>query len=247
MKYYKLLLLIFVFNSCDVSQISKADTMNLAKLKVNILIQDGTKDHTLEYIKVKLSDGKKQIINKDIKVLLNDLPLDLYIKNELYYTKTSFYKTDSLLRNDSYYFEMILPDSTRYPIAFIKPMKKERDTKFSIPEKVSLQEDFVIKWENLSTPYKLEIIKGIEVKKKKAKNITEYGYGGNRIDTLKEKAGEYIIPKSYFIDSLTITRNLEITLTRNEKGLINQSLLKNSQIIYNYTIKKTIETKNNSD
>ncbi len=241
MKYYKLILLIFAFSSCDVSTLSKTDDIKLSKIKASILIQDGTKEDALNYIKVKLSDGKKQIINKDIKIMLNDSPLDLYVKNELYYTKTSFYKTDSLSRSDSYYFEIILPDSTRYPLAYIQPMKKEKSAKFSIPEKASVQDDFILKWENLTTPHTLEIIKGIEVKKKRAENITEYGYEGRRIDTLKKKAGEYVIRKSYFIDSLTNTRHLGIILTRKKSGLINPDLIKNSSITYNYRMEKTID------
>ena len=37
----------------------------------------------VNYLKVKLSDGKKQIINKDIQVLMNNSPLELYVKDNL--------------------------------------------------------------------------------------------------------------------------------------------------------------------
>ena len=111
MKYYGVLFVLFLFSSCDVSTLSNADASDLAKLKVNILIQDGNKSDALDYIKVKLTDGKKQIINENISILINDLPLDLYVKDDLYYTKTSFYKTDSLARKEAYYFEIILPIS----------------------------------------------------------------------------------------------------------------------------------------
>jgi len=78
---------------------------------------------------------KKQIINEKIKVLLNGKPLELYVKQELYYTKTSFYRDANLERRDSYYFEIILPDSTRHPLAYLKPLKKSDSAKFYIPKK----------------------------------------------------------------------------------------------------------------
>jgi len=240
MKYYSLIFILFIFSGCDVSKISDLDTKNLAKLKVKILIEDGDKDNSLNYIKVFLTDGKKQIINADIKILLNDSPLDLYVKNELYYTKKSFYRTDSLLRKDSYYFEIILPDSTKYPLAFIKPLKDSQSVKFNLPESISLNEDFVLQWENLNTPYELDIVKGTEIKVKRAPNITETAHAGRRIDTLKTKAGELIIPKSYFKDSLTFTRYLKIELNGKENGLINPQLLKSSNILFNHKIEKTI-------
>jgi len=125
MKYYSILFILFVFNSCDnVSILSNSDASNLAKIKVNITIKDGTKKNSLDYVKVKLSDGKKQIINKNIKILLNSKPLELFVRQGNYYEKHAYYGTDDLLRNESYYFEIILPDSSKYPLAFIKPLKR---------------------------------------------------------------------------------------------------------------------------
>ena len=90
MKYRTLILLLFIFSGCDVSTISDVDAKNITKLKVNILIQDGNKLNSLNSIKVFLTDGKKQIINEDIKIILNDSPLNLFVQNELYYTKKIF-------------------------------------------------------------------------------------------------------------------------------------------------------------
>jgi len=241
LKYYKILLVIVVLNSCDVAELSENDSNNISKLKANIIIEEGTKDTSLDGLKVLLSNGKKQIINEKIKILLNGEPMNLFVKNDLYYTKKSFYRTDSLSRNDSYYFEIILPDSTKYPLAYIAPEKKKKNAKFNIPEKVSKNENFILKWTDLKTPYTLEIIKGIEVKKKKAKNITEYGYKRIRMDTLRLEAGEYMISKSYFEDSLTIASHLNLKLTYREYGLINHKLLKGSNITYDYTLKKAID------
>lgn len=243
MKYAVVIFVLFVVSNCDVSTLSNADATDLAKIKVNILIQDGSKEKELDFVKVKLTDGKKQIINENISILLNDLPMDLYVKNDLYYTKKSFYKTDSLLRKEAYYFEIILPDSTRHALAHIKPTSSEDEAKFTMPKEVFPNEDFVLKWKQLKTPHELKIIKGVEVKEKSAENITEYGYEGRRIDTLNKRNGTYVIPKAYFMDSLTITRYLNVELSRKENGLIHSNLIKNSAINYHHLTEQTIPFK----
>jgi len=237
-----LLLILFVFCSCDVS--TNPNVINSVKMKVNITIQDGTNKNTLNYIKVKLSDGKKQIINKNIKILLNNNPLELFVRQGNYYDTYSHYGTsygtDELLRKDYYYFELILPDSTKLPLAFIKPNKIS--TKFNIPKNISTDEDFVLKWTKLDAPYEFEYIKGL-LYERKEDNITESSYAGKHIDTLTTKEGKYLIPKSYFTDSLNRTKRLETKLTRKENGLINPCLLKSSTIKYHHIIERTIYIK----
>ncbi len=243
MKYYKILLIALVFCSCDESTLSNAKHIDLMKLKATITIQNSTKKNSLDYIKVKLSDGKKQIINKNISVLLNNKPLELFVRQGNYYDKYAYYSTDDLLRKDSYYFELILPDSTRHPLAFVKPIDKNREAKFSIPKSVSVNDDFVLKWTNLSTPHQLDIRKGVEIKKKRAANITEHTSNIRPTDTLRKSTGKYIVPKSYFIDSLTTTNHLTIKFTRKENGLTNPRFLKNSSITYHHIIEKTLDFK----
>ncbi len=245
MKYYNILCILFIFSSCDVSTLSNADTLSLADLKVNINICHDTKKNTLSYLKVKLSDGKKQIINKNIRVLLNSKPLDLYVKEELYYTKTSYYKADSFTQSDAYYFELILPDNSRHPLAFVKPMEKSQVAKFSIPDSIAANDDFVLKWENLNTPHQLELIKGTKTKHSLVKSIIEYDYAVKPLDTLRKNTGQYVVSKSHFTDSLSVAKHFDIILSRKESGLINPSLLKNSTITYHYMIQKTINSKEN--
>ena len=245
-KYYGILFIALVFSSCDVSTLSSSDALSLVKLKVNINIHYDTNKDTINYLRVKLSDGKKQIINKNIIILLNNHPLNLVVKDELYYTKTSYYQADSLVQNDAYYFEIILPDSTKHPIAFVKPMAKTEAATFSIPDSIATNENFVLKWKQLNTPHQLELIKGTETKYKIAKMIIEYGYSVKPIDTLIEKEGEYLIQKSYINDSLASAKHFDIILSRKENGLINPNLLKNSSITYHHIIEKTIQIKSNT-
>lgn len=244
MKYHLLLITLILF-SCDVSKLSESKIIQLNTIKVRIDIQDSFNDKELNSVKVKLTDGKQQIINKDIKVFMNDTPLDLYVKNELYYTKTSYYKTDSLSRKESYYFEIQLPDSkTRQALAFIKPKSINKDTKFIIPESLTFGEDVEFKWKNLNQPHFVEVTKAIQLNKVPTENISYHKYKKRSVDTLSKSNGKYMIPKSFLTDSLSTTNYLGIDISRKETGLLNPILLPNSYITYNYTINKTITVKN---
>ena len=240
MKYYKIIFVFFIFTSCDVSTISDIDAKSISKLKVNIYIQDGTHDNSLDELKVYLTDGKKKIINDKIKIVLNGKPLELFVKQELYYTKKSFYRDTNLLRSDSYYFEIVLPDNTIHPIAYLKPLKRD-NVKFYIPKKTSRNENITIKWEDVISLTDLEAWKLVHDKK----NINMHS-GGRYSDTtihetINSKNGKYVIPKSFYEDSLTVTDYLKVRINNMEKGLINPELLKNSSIAYNYTVEKIID------
>lgn len=239
MKYYKILLIAIVFSSCDVSTLSKSEVLGLEQLKATIHINHDT--NKVNYLRVKLSDGKKQIINKNIHVLLNNKPLGLYVKDELYYTKTSYYTADDLAKADSYYFEIILPNSIKHPLAFIKPKKEV--AKFSMPDSLTAKNDFVFKWERLNNPHQIEIIKGNKTNSQATKNRIIYGYSVKPIDTLKKNEGKYVVPKSYFTDSSPSIKHFDVILYRKEKGLMNPNLLKNSDVTYHHIIEKTIVIK----
>ena len=127
MKHYRIIPLLFLLMACDVSSISDADINVLSKLKVLIYITESDEEGKLKEIKVRLTDGDKQIINDKIHVLMNDEPLELYVKNELYYTKTSYYRDTVLVPKEAYYFEMISPNGTKHSLAYIKP-KEKRDS-----------------------------------------------------------------------------------------------------------------------
>lgn len=241
MKYYIILLILVAFSSCDVSTLSNADTKDISKLKVNIYIQDDNNDNLLNEIKVKLTDGKKQIINEKIKILLNGKPLELYVKQELYYTKTSFYRETNLVHRDSYYFEIILPDSTKYPLAYLKPLKRSDNAEFDIPKEVARNKNVTLSWKNINTPTKLEMWKLVHLKKNKNEHSGRRYAETTIINTINSKNGKYIIPKSFLIDSLTVTDYIKVIVNNQEEGLVNPKLLLNSSITYNYTIEETIE------
>ncbi len=240
-KYYIILLILFVFSSCDVSTLSSKDTNNINKLKVNIFIQEDNKEDLLQQIKVRLTDGKKQIINEKIKISLNGKPLELFVRQGNYYDKHSYYSTDDLLRSESYYFEIILQDSTKYPLAFLKPLKRSDSAEFNIPKNSYQNKDITLKWKNINTPTKLEVWKLVHLKKNNNEHSGSRHAETKIIETLNSKSGTYTIPKSFLIDSLTVTDYLKVRINKQEKGLVNSKLLLNSSITYNYTTEDTID------
>ena len=249
MKYTKspiLLVLSFLFMiSCDVSSLSDKELNDISVIHAIVHIQDKTQGNDLDDVTVYISDGKKQIINHHIKIIVNDIPLKLYVRNELYYTKKSYYKLDSFPRSDSYYFQIILPDSTIYPLAYIKPKVLNDSIKFDIPAVIGVNKDFTLKWRNIIVPAKLEI--WIEVQNKVTKVCSGGRYAKSTIHkNLNSISGEYLIPKSFFQDSLSIANYMKLKINHREYGLINPELLNRSEIIYDIAIDAEIDiTKQN--
>ena len=236
----KLLLIFFAFISCDVSTISENETKDISKLKVTIYIQDGNKDELLNKIKVNLTDGKKQIINKKITILLNGKPLKLFVRQGNYYDKHSSYSTDDLLRRESYYFEIILPDSTKYPLAFLKPSKRSDSAQFYIPKAFYENKNIRLAWKNINIPTTVEVWKIVQPKNNSKKHSAG-SHAKERIkETLNTKNGKYIIPSSFLEDSLTTVNYVKVRFTKQEIGLINPKLMVNSNITYDYIIEESI-------
>lgn len=245
MKHYKYLLVIltlFVVTACDVSKLSEEEVNDLGNLNVRVLISDGTHKNSSNSIVVYLTDkNQKKIINKDIKVLLNNTELDLYIKSEIYYQKIAYYHTDKLTEKNSYYFEIMLPDGNRYPLAYIQPLKKYDQTKFHIPKAVSITKDFTLRWDSLNFPTTLEIWKSVLDKNDSRKRSGGRYAESTLLDTISTYNGSFTVPRSFYEDSLTRADFLNVRISSLEHGLTNPKLIQGSEISYMYLVEKTIE------
>lgn len=242
MRYYNIIFLLLLFQGCNTTTLSEIEANNISNIQVKILIEDGIKKTSLNKINVYISNGEKRIINENIKVLLNGQPLKLFIRTGNYYDKYPVYLTDDLVRRESYYFEIILPDSAKYPIAYIKPSKIT--SKFNFPKNISLDEDFVLNWKTNNTLANVELWKLVHQKDKT--NMHSGGrYAKSTIHhTINTKKGNYKVPKLFYEDSLTIADYLKIRISSEEGGLINPKLITNSKISYTYAIEQTISLEN---
>jgi len=239
MRYYKILFIVLIFQSCNTITLPEREANNISNIQVEILIEDGFKEKALNKINAYLSNGEKRIINKNIKIQLNGKPLELFVRTGNYYDKYPVYRTDDLVRRESYYFEIILPDSTKYPIAYIKPGK--RTSEFNFAKNISLDNDFVLEWENNNVSANLELWKVVHQKDKP--NIISGGrYAESTIHhTINTENGSYKVPKLFYEDSLTIAHYLKFRLSSMESGLVNPELISNSKISYTYVIEETID------
>ena len=240
MKYYNIIIiLLIVIQSCNTTTLSKEELKNISNIQSEILIEDGTKRNSLNKINVVLSNGDKRISNDNIQVQLNGKPLKLYISTGNYYDKYPVYTTANLERSESYYFEIILPDSTKYPLAFIKPNKIKSE--FNFPKNMYLDKDFVLNWKNNNMAADVEIWKGVH----KKDNPNEHSRGRFAASTIhhsiKTESGSFKIPKIFYEDSSTIADYLEVRISNLQNGLINPELQANSKISYNYLLEKVIE------
>ncbi len=146
MKYYTILFMLLLLQGCNTITLSEEEVNNISNIEAKISIGTGSEQNSLHGISVFLSDGEKNIMNEAIQIQLNGKPLELFVGVGNYYDKYPVYRTDDLERRESYYFEIILPDSTKYPIAYIKPPKITSE--FNFPKNISLDKDFVLDWKS---------------------------------------------------------------------------------------------------
>lgn len=242
MNYLKSLLFcgFFLLISCDQSMLSDEELNDLSNMQVNIHLEDDLDNEEEKYIYVYLTDGKKQIINDKIIIKVNDLPLELSVRQELYYTKKSCYILPDFPISESYYFEIILPDSTVYPLAYIKPKLKNKIFEFQVPKKALRHNDIGLQWKNLSIPNEMTISKNIQ---SKTSGEESGGMDSDQtiVENIKTKTGTFLIPRKFLEDEQTKTNYVEIVLNDRESGLINPKLKVNSTIFYDSKIERTIE------
>ena len=240
LRFLSLLLALLTLVSCDVSTISDEELTKTSNIYAYMYIKDGIDSNYVSQIKIRITDGDKQIINDKIKIFVNEIPLLLTIKNELYYTKKSWYSIDKLPRSTSYYLQILLPDSTLHPLGFIQPARIPDNLNF--PTTFSDTEDLALDWQNIPLPAQLTIWRG-------TRNKISQKYGGNENEpsTIKHpissNTGQYVLPKSYFEDSVSVTHALNVTLNHTETGLTNPLLLPNSKILYEWEVKQKLQTK----
>ena len=239
MKYIKILCMVLLFQSCNTTTLSDKEASNLSSFKVEIHIKDTFDPQGLDKIYAYVSNGKKRIINENIKIILNGKPLKLYVRTGNYYDKHPEYQAEELARQAAYYFEIQLADSTIHPLAFIKPRKLTAD--FSFPEQLSIDKDFVLEWKNNTVSANVDIWKGVHQKDKP--NMHSGGpYAASTLHhTINTKEGSYKVPKSFYTDSLTVADYLKVKINSVESGLMHPKLIPNSKITYSYRIEKSVD------
>ncbi|MFD1552604.1 hypothetical protein DNU06_15460 [Putridiphycobacter roseus] len=239
MKYIQILLLLLLFQQCtetiadkDKYFLDSAKDERLANIYVNIFIGDNNSDpEKFKVIHLEVFDhGKK---NNKNTILINNQAFNLATVKSNYYTTYSYYQLSENKKERDYLIEIILADSSRHQLAYIKPRQDYTDIDYAVPKKFTAAENLSLTWEGIYVPTVLNIKKEI-YDKKYAHALHRNAYQKDYIynHELTTKNGSYIVDKSAFEDSLTVTVGLSISFRVRENGAINPSLQSGSQFIY---------------
>jgi len=240
MKYINILLLTLIIQSCSKTEKTKyleniEVDERLASISANIYITDDNHPEKLSAIELNVYDGGR--FNSKNTILLNNQPFILETRKSNYYKSYSSYKLKKYKKDEAYLFEIILEDSSRHTLAYIKPRKDYMDLNYIIPKHFSSDENLELKWENIYIPTELRINKETYERKHPQYILPkthEYGY------KITNKSASYIIDKSAFSDSLEVTVEIKARFIVREKGRINPNLSSGSLIYINRLVKKSI-------
>ena len=238
LKFIYIIILSGLIISCNTVSLTEMEASQLSHIKAEIVIEKFYTESNLKNIYVTLSNGEKFLINENIEVFLNSKPLHFFVRTGNYNDKYPIYRSQDLLKEDSYYFEIKLADGTLHPLAFIKPSAFQ--TNFNIPNKFSLDKDFVFTWRNNKHETEVTIWKLVHQKD----NLNENSGGRHASSTqnivIREEDGIYTLPISFYEDSLTVANHIKVNISQSEDGLINPNLIGGSSIYYKVFLEKTV-------
>ncbi len=84
--------------------------------------------------------------------MLNNQPFKLVTRKSNYYISYSEYVLSERKKDEAYLFEIILADSSRHKLAYIKPRKNYMDLNYAVPEEFYSDKNLELKWENIYVP-----------------------------------------------------------------------------------------------
>lgn len=231
--------LLLLINSCN-SPLSKSKISELSPIRAKIEMRQSLTDKNNNSATVELydEDGYK-IINKNIKIKVNDTILDFKQRQELYYTTTTKYTKDNIPAKNLFKFEIILTNGKSYLLGSIEPLAEINEDNIQFAPKGNWNEDAVIYWKNLKDVNKLTITKSILLN---TSTKTEMNYDYEQLIEKKiENSGKQVVSKSNYIDKRSTISSLEIVFSASKNGTINTELLENSSIVIEGHIDKYIK------
>ena len=239
-KFVNLFFIFLLLLSACRSPLSNGKVEELSAIRAEIDISQEPTDQKVNYATVRLFDKDgKQIANKGIKINVNGIPLAFTERQELYYTTTTSYITDSIPVSDTYIFEAVLTDGKSYFLGRIAPLEETQEDDIQVTAKGKFEEDAIITWSNLKEVNQLSISKSVLLKTS-TKNELKYDY--EPVVTRQiNGSGRYVVPKVSYSTDTSIVSALEIKFMASKSGEVNTDLLKGSVIRIHGEIEKRIE------
>jgi hypothetical protein len=234
-----LLPLVLLINACQ-SPLSEGNVNDLSAIGATIEVSQNLTNQKDNGVNVSLFDKNgRSIANKGIKIKVNNMDLDFYQRQELYYTTTTKYIASDIPVAKLYNFEIVLTNGKTYFLGKVAPLAEVNEKDITCDETGNFDQDFGISWKNLKEVNEISIMKSIKLK---TSTKLEQNYSYETIITKAIKSdGNYIVPKSSFIDLKSIISDLEIKFNALKYGRMNPDLVENSKITISGTINKVVD------
>ncbi|WP_316748092.1 hypothetical protein [Pedobacter gandavensis] len=223
------LVILLLLNACQ-SPLSEQKVTSLSPIGVRIEMRQDLDDQKKNGVVVRLFDEKGYtIVNEGIKLKVNQLALEFNVRKELYYTTTTTYIANDIPVSPLYKFTITLADGRTYNLGNLQPIAESSEKSILCAKRGDPNKDFVISWNDLKDVNELSIMKSVLLN---TSTKRERNYDYESIVTKKiGPAGQYIVPKSAYVDSISTIAGLEIKFIATKKGRLNPQLLGNSTIV----------------
>ncbi|SEW53163.1 hypothetical protein [Chitinophaga arvensicola] len=230
-KLFTICCILTVLLSCNESKLSKGPVGSLSLLRAEISITQRLYSKIENQVVVMLydEDGRK-VKNDSIKIYVNGDEVKYTVRQELYYTTSTYYLKDSANpRNDQFNFEIVLPNGQRSFLAEVGALDLVNGQNISYTEKGNLNKDYEITWKELTGVNYLSMERSMKVKKQEEPNITTVEEWAP--DTISiHPTGRYVVSKSTYEDSTHLLNILSFKFIVQKNGKVSEELAKGSWI-----------------
>ena len=235
--------LLIIIASCDESKLSHEKIGDLSLIGADVHIYQRLFDKKDNRIVVHLYDEEgKTIKNDSVKIYVNGTALNYTVKQDLYYTTSTYYLKDSIAPKDNKFsFEIELSDGKKFFLAETNALELVSSKNITCPEKGDLNKDIDVRWKDLTGIKYLVISTSRKIKKKDPDYPNMITYEGQAPDTLSiPSTGQHILAKSTFDSALNQLSTVSFEFVAETQGNVNPRLIKGSEIDIRGNIEKSI-------
>lgn len=238
LKIATLLLSVILITACK-SDLSTGKVDTISSIGATIEVYQNIENKNDNSVVISLHDSNSlRISNDSIKIIVNDSVLNLNRKQALYYNDISTYNISNVAVNDTYTIEIHLTNGTRYLLGSVKALEEENTDNIEVKEKGDLNENTVIKWDNLKTLDQLAVSASV-ILKTSEKNITNYDYRPEVIKKINKK-GSCTYFKSDYEDSKSNISGIEFKFSTIKQGKLNPEIAATSSISIETAFEKSV-------
>ena len=236
-KLFLYCLCVLTIISCN-SNLSSEKILDITLIGATIDITQNPIDSKKNWMTINLFDKDgKTIRNDSLTIIVNNIETSLKHHQGLYYNDDSEYYIEVEPINQMYIVEVKLSDGKRYFLGSVRSLKEEKIENIECNEVGDINNDFLIKWNNLNDIDELSVF--ISMADKTEPNITAIDYKEEKIIKINEN-GRYTIPKSEYRDIKSTINGIEFDFRTTKSGKTNPKLLEDSKITIKTLIEKNV-------